>query len=84
MQYDSFVYNPLKDKSPVSPTGAIDAKSALANNCVPTTIADTDEQYNGIDNPVSILGRPRDVFEAMDMQSAINNFQSPENDNADE
>lgn len=79
MVYDSFPFNPIKDKTPVSGTGFIDLKSAMVNHTIPSNIAESDMQYNGIDEPASILGKPRDVFEAMDMQKHINEYK-PNND----
>lgn len=73
-------FNPQRDKSSVSQTGFIDLKSAMVNNAIPSEIAETEEQYNGIEDPASILGKPTDVFEAMDMQAHINNFTPPSSD----
>ena len=74
MVYENFAFNPLRDKSPVSTTGYIDLKSAMANSVIPSQLPDAEQDYNGIDDPASILGKPRDVFEAMDMEKHINNF----------
>lgn len=70
-------FNPKRDKTPVSQTGYIDLKSAMVNNAIPTEVAETEEQYNGIEDPASILGKPSDVFEAMEMQAHINSFTTP-------
>lgn len=70
-------FNPKRDKTHVSQTGYIDLKSAMVNNAIPSEVAETDEQYNGIEDPASILGKPTDVFEAMDMQAHINSFTPP-------
>lgn len=82
MEYCDFAFNPQLDKIPVSQTGFIDLKSAMVNNVIPSQIVDTEESYNGIDDPSSILGKPRDVFEAMDMQSYINNYNADDSDSA--
>ena len=84
MQYVDFRFNPERDKTAVSETGGVDLRAALVNSCIPAGVVDTDESYNGISEPASILGKPRDVFEAMEMQSHINTFQSPEKDNKDD
>lgn len=64
-------FNPSKDVSPVSQTGFIDLKNAFANNSIPSQVVGAESDYNGIDEPASILGRPSDVFEAMEMESHI-------------
>lgn len=64
-------FDPVKDIAPVEQFGFVDLKSALANSVVPSVMADAENDYNGIENPDSILGKPSDVFEALDMQSAL-------------
>lgn len=80
MKYKGFRFNPLRDKSPVSSVGFVDLRAAMVNNAVPSQVPGTDDDYNGIDIPDSILGKPRDIFEAMDMQAHINNFTPPSGD----
>lgn len=77
MVYKDFSFNPLRDKTPVSGTGFIDLKSAMVNNVIPSNIAESETDYNGIQDPASIMGKPRDVFEALDMQKAINDYKPP-------
>lgn len=79
MRYGSCFYNPIKDKTPVSDTGYIDLQSAFVHHTLPPNIAGAENDYNGIAEPASILGKPRDVFEGLDMQKAINNYK-PDND----
>lgn len=69
-------YNPVKDCSPVSQTGFIDLKKAFANNSIPSQIVGQDTDYNGIEEPGSILGRPFDIFEAMEMESYVKSYSS--------
>lgn len=77
MVYTDFPFNPVRDKTPVSGTGFIDLKSAMVNNVIPSNIAESETDYNGIQDPASIMGKPRDVFEALDMQKAINEYKPP-------
>lgn len=79
MVYDNFRFNPIKDKNPVSTTGFVDMRLAMVNSAIPSQIPGTEDDYNGIEDPASILGKPRDVFEAMDMQRHINEYK-PESD----
>lgn len=78
MVYKDFLFNPIKDKTPVTGSGFIDLKSAMVNHTIPSNIAESDMQYNGIDDPTAILGKPRDVFEAMEMQKSINEYKPSE------
>lgn len=80
MVYSSFPFDPIKDKTPVSGSGFVDLKSAMVNHTIPSNIAESDLQYNGIEDPASILGKPRDVFEALDMQKSINEYKPSETD----
>lgn len=80
MVYTDFPFNPVRDKKAVDGFGFVDLKSAFVNNTIPANVASADSDYNGITEPGSILGKPRDVFEAMDMQSHIKNYK-PESDN---
>lgn len=64
-------FDPIKDIAPVEQFGFVDLKNALANSVVPSVMADAESDYNGIENPDSVLGKPSDVFEAMDMQAAL-------------
>lgn len=80
MVYDSFHYNPVKDKCPVSSTGFVDLKSAFVNHSLPSQIAGSDENYNGIEDPASILGKPRDVFEAFEMEKHVKEYKPEPND----
>lgn len=84
MVYSKFAFNPVKDKTPVSVNGYVDMKSAMVNFAIPSQIPGTDDDYNGIDNPASILGKPRDVFEAMDMQKHINSYQPESKETKDD
>lgn len=64
-------FDPVRDLNPVEQFGFVDLKSALANSCVPSVMDGADVDYNGADDPEEVLGTPRDVFEAIDMQNAI-------------
>lgn len=80
MVYTDFPFNPVRDIKPVDGFGFVDLRSALVHNTIPANVASADSDYNGIAEPGSILGKPRDVFEALDMQSHIKNYK-PEGDN---
>lgn len=71
MIVESIKFDPVRDLTPVDQYGFIDLKSALENSVVPSQMPGSDEDYNGIDDPSKILGTPRDIFEAMDAQKAV-------------
>lgn len=77
-------FDPVRDITPVDQHGFTDLKSALANSCVPSVMPDSDVDYNGIDNPDSILGTPRDIFEAIDAQKAVEASMSSSSDEKSE
>lgn len=64
-------FDPVRDQHPVDQFGFIDLKTALESSVVPTQMPGSDEDYNGIDDPSKVLGSPRDIFEAIDAQKAV-------------
>lgn len=64
-------YNPVVDLKPVDAFGFLDLASAYVNKTVPSDTVTQETEYNGIDDPASILGKPRDVFDALRMQDRI-------------
>ena len=46
----------------------INLAESLENGVVPSEIADSEPSYNEIDDPSTIIGKPRDVFEAYSLQ----------------
>lgn len=71
MVYSDFVFDPVRDLQPVDQFGFIDLKVALDSSSVPSQMPDSDSDYNGAEDPESVLGRPRDIFEAIDAQKAL-------------
>lgn len=70
MIVEECLYDPVRDLVPVDQFGFIELKSALAESVVPSQLPDSESDYNGIDEPDKVLGKPRDIFEAMDAQKA--------------
>lgn len=64
-------YDPQRDIAPVDEFGFIDLKSALEHSVVPSQMPESDTDYNGIDEPQKVLGKPHDIFEAIDTQKAL-------------
>lgn len=64
-------FDPVKDIKEVDQFGFVDLNECLANGDVPSTVADSENQYNGIEDPSEILGKPSDVFDAYRMGDYI-------------
>lgn len=71
MIVENNLFDPVRDLKPVDQFGFIDLKSALAESVVPSQMPDSEVDYNGIDDPDMVLGKPRDIFEVMDAQKAV-------------
>ena len=76
-------FNPVRDIAPVDQFGFIELKDALASSVVPSQMPDSETDYNGIDEPDKVLGKPRDIFEAMDAQKAAEQLASSEGEKDD-
>lgn len=77
-------FDPVRDIAPVEQFGFVDLKSALANSVVPSVMEGAESDYNGADDPEEVLGTPRDVFEAIDMQNALVDAAKDSSGNVDE
>lgn len=60
----SYTYDPVKDIAPVDQFGFVDLRDAFEHSCIPGDLSVNVEDYNGVDDPSSLLGRSSDVFEA--------------------
>lgn len=76
MRQSITTWSSKRNKKSVDQNGFVDIIKVINSNSLPATEADGADVYNGIDDPGSILGKPSDVFEAMSMQQAINDYQS--------
>ena len=64
-------FNPDKDIREVNSIGYIDLATVLKSGIVPSNLDESQIQYNGIEDPSSIIGSPSDVFEAYRMTNDI-------------
>ena len=69
-------FNKDKDIKRVYQFGFVDITKAFESGSVPSSVVLTEDQYNMIDNPDSILGRPADIFEAYRMKEYVNSVGS--------
>lgn len=67
----NIVYNEERDNNPVDQYGFVNLVESIKNGVVPSSISNTEAEYNDIEDPASILGKPRDVFEAYRMQDYV-------------
>lgn len=77
-------FDPVRDIAPVDQFGFIELKSALAESVVPSQMPESDTDYNGIDDPDKVIGKPRDIFEAMDAQKAAEQIAATESGDKDD
>lgn len=61
-------FNSKVDNHDVDQFGYVNLAESLENGIVPSEIADSEPSYNEIDDPSTIIGKPRDVFEAYSLQ----------------
>lgn len=59
-----FPFNPLRDIAPVDQFGFVDLHDAYVNHCIPGDLIVNQEDYNGVEDPSSLIGKSADVFEA--------------------
>ena len=64
-------YNPLRDISPVAPDDSIDLHAAFESGFVPNESAVSESDFQNIDDPKSIIGRPANEFEAIHMVQSL-------------
>lgn len=64
-------FDEVKDVHKVDQFGFVDLVECLRNGDVPSQLAGTDDNYNGIEDPASIIGKPADVFDAIRMSDYI-------------
>lgn len=76
MDKDYFVpevcgYDPRRDICAVVPTDVIDLKEAFVNGFIPDNVVVGDTEYDGNDEPASIIGRPSNDFEAIHLLQTL-------------
>lgn len=68
---ENCVYDPVRDISPVVPNDFVDLQSAFDSGFVPENVVLGDADYDGNDEPQSILGRPANEFDAIHMGETV-------------
>ena len=73
-------FDSVRDVQKVEPTGWIDIPNAYASGSIPPGISADELQYNGIEDPNSIAGMPKDSFEAAQAAKVIAGYKAPKKD----
>lgn len=64
MKHVSLKYDPAVDLEPVDQFGFVDVRAAYANGVVEGNVTIEQSSFNGVDDPETIMDRPRDIFES--------------------
>lgn len=59
------VFDPSVDREAVDQFGFVDLNKAFADGVVSGEVAINDERFNGVQDPGTLMPRPKDRFEAM-------------------
>lgn len=84
MIFYSCPFNPDIDLNPVAPSGFLNLQEAWINGAVPSDLVSSTEDYNGIDSPDGVAGKPRDFADAYRMNKEYSKaLESVDSDKAD-
>lgn len=64
-------FNSVCDVSEVQSFGFLDLADVMRTGIIPSNLSASHMQYNGIEDPQSIIGSPCDTFDAMRMRDLI-------------
>lgn len=73
-------YNEVHDIAPVDQFGYVDLGEAFINGVVSPFDGAVDEAFNQIEDPKSILGAPRNLFDAFELGRDIRSYVPPASD----
>lgn len=65
MLEESLIYNPELDKAPVDQFGFVNLREAYETGCMPADIGGAEPEYNGVEDPGSLLPHATDQFDAI-------------------
>lgn len=65
MEQSNLNYDPRFDVAPVDQFGFVNLREAFVNSAVPGDLNFEQLEFNGVDEPASLLGRSYDVFDAI-------------------
>ena len=79
----SCVFDPLYDLEEVDQFGFVDLRHALAEGVLPGDLQVDESQFNGIDDPESIIGVASDQFDAIRKGAYVKSAESAAKANAE-
>lgn len=59
-------YNPIRDVAEVDPFGYVDLCAAMTTNTIPNDLGLVENNYNEIEDPSTIVGKPMDNFDFLE------------------
>lgn len=70
--FQELKFDKKRDLAEVDQFGFVNITESIANGYVPNDLTNVADNFDGVDiDPESIIGRPKDTFEAMRMQDTI-------------
>lgn len=69
-------YNPSRDVESVSQQEVISIADAFVNGLIPDNVIAQETEFDGNENPESIIGRPANEFEALHLSETVKNLRS--------
>lgn len=72
-------FDPQRDNQSVEQTGFVDLVKSFAAKSIPSDLMLDEASFNGIEDPQSILGKPSDIFDGIQMRETISNYSAPSN-----
>lgn len=72
-------YDKRRDRFEVSQSGFLDLNSAFEHNAVPADISGDDANYNGVEDPNKVIGKPKDNFELMHYNKSVHDYKPSSN-----
>lgn len=70
METKRYTFDEVCDIAPVAQFGGVDLRALAENGAIPAALATSPAEYNGIDEPGAVLGRPRDPFDEIAMRKS--------------
>lgn len=67
-------FDSRRDIAKVDQFGYVDLPKVLVNNTLPANMSNNDLKYSDIDNPQSVMSRPKDVFEVAHLERSIRDY----------
>lgn len=67
-------FDSRRDIAKVDQFGYVDLPKVLVNNTLPANMSNNDLKYSDIENPQSVMNRPKDVFEVAHLERSIRDY----------